>query len=79
MTETNQKSVVVINNQYVIEISNRETTLVEVLERLNNDNFPLGQHFAIAVNNSIVTKQRWSTHSLNHEDKINIFGAIAGG
>lgn len=51
-------------------------TLLTLLEQLNKSN---KTGIAIAVNNSIVSKDKWSMMTLNNQDKITIITATQGG
>ena len=70
-----QASSVLVNQDNWVAIDDKKTKLSESLIKLqcNDDGV------AVAINNQVVTKDQWSVQILNHNDKISIFGAIAGG
>ena len=51
------------------------TTLAQLVEALNVPD----QAVALAVNRSVVPRQRWPQHLLAAQDKIDIVRAIGGG
>ncbi|NRA71447.1 MAG: sulfur carrier protein ThiS [Gammaproteobacteria bacterium] len=67
-------SSVLVNQQQTIEIEDGKTTLATLVTTIAS-----GDDIAVAVNNHIITKEKWSEHLLCDNDNINIFGAIAGG
>ena len=67
-------STVLVNQQQTIEIEEDATTLAMLVTQVAK-----GTDIAVAVNNQIITSEKWSSHLLCANDNINIFGAIAGG
>ena len=65
---------VCVNQQQWIDITDN-FTLSNVIEQLDlND-----KKVAVAVNNSIVSQDKWQAHLVQHNDQISVFSAIAGG
>jgi len=72
---TNQLIHVTVNQDQQLAIEADNNRLNEVISQINVDTATL----AIAVNNAIVPRGQWSEFMLNDGDRINVFGAIAGG
>ncbi|WP_435276902.1 sulfur carrier protein ThiS [Psychrobium sp. nBUS_13] len=72
---TNQLIHVTVNQDQQLAIAADNNRLNEVISQINVDTATL----AIAVNNAIVPRGQWSEFMLNDGDRINVFGAIAGG
>lgn len=70
-----QASSVLVNQDNWVAIDDKKTRLSELLIKLECKD----DGVAVAINNQVVTKDQWSVQILNHNDKISIFGAIAGG
>jgi len=66
---------VIVNQSQQIDIVPQETRLSDLLVSLDYTDSKL----AVAVNNQIITRDRWSECVLDPMDNIAIFGAIAGG
>ena len=66
---------VLVNQEIWIEIMPQQTTIRAFLALVDYSTSGI----AVAVNNEIITSEQWIKHSLNDNDKISIFGAIAGG
>ena len=52
-----------------------DTTLQQLIEQ---ENMPM-QNIAVAVNNGIVLRNNWATHTLHEGDRIIIIAAAYGG
>lgn len=61
-------------NDAPLELAN-SITLSELLTRLNISS----EGTALALNSSIVPRERWPVQSLRQDDNVIIFQAIAGG
>ena len=72
---TSQLIHVTVNQNQRLSIAADNNRLNEVISQINVDTATL----AIAVNNAIVPRGQWSEFMLNDGDRINVFGAIAGG
>lgn len=66
---------VIVNQSQQIDIVPMETRLSDLLVSLDYTDSKL----AVAVNNQVITRDRWSECVLDRMDNIAIFGAIAGG
>ncbi|NRA55898.1 MAG: sulfur carrier protein ThiS [Gammaproteobacteria bacterium] len=75
MNNNNPTNAVLVNQENWIELSEQLSKLDQLLIHLDC----LNDGVAVAINNQVVTKENWSTQVINNNDKINIFGAIAGG
>ncbi|MGB9098622.1 sulfur carrier protein ThiS [Erwinia sp.] len=64
----------IVVNDEILTLDNR-LTLVELLEQLSRHQ----PGTALAVNQQIVPRDRWSSYSLQEGDDLIIFQAIAGG
>lgn len=64
---------ITLNNQ-AKEVA-ADTTLQQLIEQ---ENMPM-QNIAVAVNNSIVLRNNWATHTLHEGDSIIIIAAAYGG
>ncbi|WP_256383396.1 sulfur carrier protein ThiS [Photobacterium toruni] len=61
-------------NDQAVECQSQQC-LVELVEQLSLPTMGA----AIAVNQAIITRSKWSTTVLNHHDQISLFQVIAGG
>ena len=65
----------------IISVNNQKITLAapvnlqELLNHLNQEN----KGIALAVNQQIVSRSQWQTHTLNEGDQITLIKATAGG
>jgi len=75
MNNDKPENAVLVNQENWIEIGEQLSKLDQLLTSLNC----LNDGVAVAINNQVVTKDKWSAQVLNNNDKISIFGAIAGG
>ena len=75
MIKSKEQSSVLVNQHKRVDITDQQTNLSELLMMIDG----IDSGAAVAVNNQIVTKDDWAAYILNNDDKISIFGAIAGG
>lgn len=72
---TNQLIQVIVNQDQQLSIAADNNRLNAVISLIDIDTATL----AVAVNNAIVPRGQWSEFIINDGDRINLFGAIAGG
>jgi len=66
---------ILVNQSIEMNFFDKPPSINTVLDELKVD----GNLMAVAVNNEIIAKQVWAQCELNDGDKLNVFGAIAGG
>ncbi|OIQ48301.1 MAG: thiamine biosynthesis protein ThiS [Gammaproteobacteria bacterium MedPE] len=71
----NQTIQVIVNQDQQLSIDTDNNCLKTVISLIDIDTATL----AVAVNNAIVPRGQWSEFIINDGDRINVFGAIAGG
>ena len=71
----NQTIQVIVNQDQQLSIDADNNCLKTVISLIDIDTSTL----AVAVNNAIVPRGQWSEFIINDGDRINLFGAIAGG
>ncbi len=72
---TNQSIEVIVNQERQLSIAADNNRLNAVISLIDIETATL----AVAVNNAIVPRGQWSEFVINDGDRINLFGAIAGG
>ncbi|WGL98186.1 sulfur carrier protein ThiS [Arsenophonus sp. aPb] len=61
-------------NDRLIEI-NSSITIIQLFDYLKLNSLGI----ALAINQIIIPRENWNHHYINHQDKILLFQAIAGG